>query len=177
MNFILARVERLSRPAAPLLAGIWFLATLPALIIWHPYQQAFLNVLAGDPRTVHERFETDYWMTSYKEAATYLNSLQIETGRPLAVFIGANGLSAICFGHFALPTMRIGFGIGPSGNQPFPKEADYSVTIPRYGMWKNFPEAPVIHEIRRNGALLCIIRKRPELAPGDKAALEKINAR
>jgi len=35
------------------------------------------------------------------------------------------------------------------------------VAIPRYGMWQNFLEAPLEAEIRRNGILMCTIRKNP----------------
>jgi 4-amino-4-deoxy-L-arabinose transferase-like glycosyltransferase len=173
LNFILARVGRLSRTAVPLLAGIWFVAALPALILWHPYQQAFFNVLAGERKSLHERFETDYWMTSYKEAAGILAEVQSRAGSPLNVGVGGNGLSSACFGYFAPPGMKLGFALGPSGNQPFPKDADFYVAIPRYGMWKNYPEAPVFREIRRDGVLLCLIRQNP--SAGGKQAPAPLN--
>jgi len=49
-------------------ASITLLAMLVAaaipLIRWHPYQYAYLNALAGNRATLHEHFETDYWVTS-----------------------------------------------------------------------------------------------------------------
>lgn len=150
--------------------GTWgvvvlLLSTLPALVVWHPYQYAYYNMLAGPRETLHQRFETDYWATSYREAAKMMLARQEEAGRPLGVFVGANALSIPCFSHYAGQEMKVGLFMGRAEKEPFPAVADYTVTIPRYGMGENFSEAPIEAEIRRNGVLLCIIRKNPAPKP------------
>jgi hypothetical protein len=45
---------------------VWF------LIRYHPYGNVYFNQLAGDPATIRQRFETDYWGLSYKEAIDYI---------------------------------------------------------------------------------------------------------
>jgi hypothetical protein len=39
---------------------------------YHRYGTAYFNQLAGDPKTLHQRFEIDYWGLSYKEAIDYI---------------------------------------------------------------------------------------------------------
>ena len=147
-------------------AGNWVMAltlasVLPSLVLLHPYQYTYYNLLAGPRETLHLRYETDYWATSYREAAKMLQARQDAAGAPLTVIVGTNGLAIPCFSHFVDKDMKIGLFLGPSGKEPFPPMADYSVAIPRYGMWQNFLEAPLEAEIRRNGILMCTIRKNP----------------
>jgi hypothetical protein len=97
-------------------------------------------------------------MTSYREAAEYMNTLQTRSGRPLGLVIGANQYSVICFAYYADQRMKMKYGLGLSEAPSLPPGSDYFVTIPRYGMWRNFPEARVAHEIRRCGALMCTIK-------------------
>ena len=46
-----------------------------------------------------------------------------------------------------------------------PGDADYYVATYRYGQAKNFPDAPIIHRIGRDGATFTVIRKRGAPAP------------
>ncbi|MDX6766333.1 MAG: glycosyltransferase family 39 protein [Candidatus Methylacidiphilales bacterium] len=156
--------RRLGPTGATITVAGFMLVALPALIATHPYQYVFYNILAGDKETLHERFETDYWLTSYKEAAGIIQAEQARAGRPLLVGVGANGLSIPCFTHFLDPKggTQIGLFLGSSGQAAFPDKLDYTVCVPRYGMWRNFPEAPVFREIRRDGILVCVIRRNPQ---------------
>jgi hypothetical protein len=61
------------------------------------------------------------------------------------------------------------YGLGLSEASSLPEGSDYFVTIPRYGMWRNFPEARIAHEIRRCGALMCTIKARGTAAPQPRA--------
>ena len=138
----------------------WVVATAPLLTMWHPYQYVFHNVLAGDRQTLHERFDTEYWMTSYREAAQYVNVIQNRSQHPLRLIVGANDLSVVCFQAFADARIRIRYGLGRFGEPTLPDDCDYMVTITRNGMWRNFPESRVAHEIRRCGVLMCTIKAR-----------------
>ncbi len=44
-------------------------------IMLHPYQYVFYNQLTGGVRGAFRKYEMDYWMTWYKEAADYLNEI------------------------------------------------------------------------------------------------------
>ena len=169
LEWVVTTVSRHGRQWGVALIGGWVVATAPLLLTWHPYQYVFHNLLAGDRPTLHERFETDYWMTSYREAAEHMNTLQARSDRPLGLVIGANQYSVICFAYYANPRMKMKYGLGLSEAPSLPEGSDYFVTIPRYGMWRNFPEARIAHEIRRCGALMCTIKASGTAAPQPRA--------
>lgn len=61
---------------------VWTQAPLAAFILLpgvlgivgsHPYEYAFYNYLARSRMPIYRHYETDYWMTSFREAALYLN--------------------------------------------------------------------------------------------------------
>ena len=39
---------------------------------YHPYENVYFNVLAGNPATLRDRFELDYWGLSYKQAIDFI---------------------------------------------------------------------------------------------------------
>jgi hypothetical protein len=53
-----------------LLAGI--LEPVVFMVNNHPYEYIYFNRLAGDPATLRERFDLDYWGLSYKQAIDYV---------------------------------------------------------------------------------------------------------
>jgi len=72
--------------------------------------------------------------------------------------LAANHYSAICFTYFAAAPMNVAYGLMLVEEPSLPDGIDFFVTIPRYGMWRNFPTAQVAHEIRRCGVLMCTIK-------------------
>ncbi len=133
---------------------------MSAMVSLHPYQYAYYNFLAGNPATLHERFETDYWVTSYREAAAWVNAHA--TGPGLTnVLLAANDFSRPAFEHFAAPGLKVDAILGDFARLKSLEKYDYYVATVRYGQWRNFPEAPIVYRIQRDGILLCLIRKRP----------------
>ncbi len=131
------------------------------VLLWHPFQYAFFNRLAGEPTTLHERFETDYWATSYRQLAQFINAEQSKSDVDLHVLAGLNQLAMPCLSRFLEPRIRTGFFLGSSGDMEFPSFVDYVAAIPRYEMWRNFSKAPLVYEVRRQGVLMGFVRKRP----------------
>jgi hypothetical protein len=43
-----------------------------------------------------------------------------------------------------------------------PPEYDYYVATVRYRQWQNFPSAPIVHRIERDGIVLTVIRAQPQ---------------
>lgn len=66
-------------PTAALVAG-WIMLGLaiaspvPALVRLHPYQMTYFNSFVGGLRGAADRYETDYWLTSYKEGMEWIQS-------------------------------------------------------------------------------------------------------
>ncbi|MFQ3578194.1 MAG: hypothetical protein SNJ52_04190, partial [Verrucomicrobiia bacterium] len=125
---------------------------------WHPYQYAFLNRLTGERASLHTRFETDYWATSYRAMAEFISAHQEHSEKSLNVLVGLNPLALMCFTHFAHPKIEARPLLGVTPEQTLPASVDYAALIPRYMMWKNFPQSPVVFEVRREGVLLGWIR-------------------
>jgi len=141
-------------------AGLVTLALLAAmpLIRWHPYQYAYLNFLSGDRATLHRRFETDYWKTSYKAAAAWLNEQQELSPRPLVVVAAAGESSSTCLVHFLDPRIKWQLTMDHLTGMPLPPEVDYYVGTTRFQLDDNFNGSPVVWEERREGVLFCVIR-------------------
>ena len=129
------------------------LVLLPGLIAsirLHPYEYVYYNQFVGGLPGVVDRFELDYWGTSYREAANEANRI----ARPNAN-VWVDG-PAHLFNRFARADLHI-FS---------PQEAeradhyDLVVTLARYNLEKtSFPEAKIVYKVMREGAVFAVIRK------------------
>jgi hypothetical protein len=147
--------------ALPVVAGV-LLSAVPAMVRLHPYENVYFNFLAGPKATLHERYETDYWASSYREAAAWINEVQSHRGRQLCVLVSASDFSFPAFTHFLDPkvkAIRAGFNFSPDATSI--PEADYCVATVRYNQWQNYPALPIVHRIERDGVLLAVIRENP----------------
>jgi hypothetical protein len=149
-------------PALAILGGRmprWLVAAaclvpLVAMLRLHPYEMTYYNALT-DP----SRFETDYWASSYREAALWLRA-HAPAGRT-RVLVAATRYSEECL-RWYLPADRFDVtrmmerGVGGA----LPAGFDYYVATTRYGLDGNFPESPVVYRIGRGGATFSVIRIR-----------------
>ncbi len=153
--------RRLGRWAA-LAPGLLLLEGVPAMVALHPYEASYFNVLGGDHATLHERFELDFWISSYREAAAWINQEQKQSPRVLTVAVAGNDFSLPAFVEFVDPEIRIvPEGIGRMPAAGLPGEIDYYVGTVRYDNWRKFPERPIVHRVARDGMLFTVIRGRP----------------
>jgi len=144
-------------------AAILLMSAAPAMVRLHPYENVYYNCLAGPRETLHERYETDYWLSSYREAAGWINDTQSHSSRPLFVGLAANASADTCFTHYLdkrVKVANIDFGLFPDTN--LPAGIDYYVATVRLSQWQNFPAAPIAHRIERDGILLSVIKGNPK---------------
>jgi hypothetical protein len=146
----------------------------------YPFSLAYFNPLAGPARTLHTRFETDYWVLSYREAAEWINARQSETERPLRVIVAANVLSLPAFKTFVDGRVEV-FGMEAiTTNAALPEGVDYYVSTVRYGWARRFPASPVVERVGRGGILFSVIREgalaRANEARRDEAAAASAGA-
>lgn len=151
--FLLAGVvfEKL-RPRALQIALV-ALAALPGIaagVRLHPYEYIYYNRFAGGQAGAFRRFEMDYWGTSYRQAADWLNE-----HAPEDAAVWADG-----------PAHLLDLYLRPDLHLYSPYEAeraddyDYVVATSRYDLdLRTFPEAPVVHAIQRGGAILTVIKQ------------------
>jgi hypothetical protein len=143
--------EKISKPA--LQWTMIALLALPGLIAYtrlHPYEYVYYNQFVGGAKGVVDRFELDYWATSYREEAEEVNQLA-----PPNADVWVDG-PAHLFNRFARADLHI----------YSPQEAeradhyDMVVTLARYNLEKtSFPEAPIIYSVKREDAVFAVIRK------------------
>ncbi|MGZ9222659.1 MAG: hypothetical protein ACXW4Q_11170, partial [Anaerolineales bacterium] len=128
------------------------LVILPGLfasVRLHPYEYVYYNQFIGGVKGAVDRFELDYWGTSYREAADEANRIA-----PPNANVWVDG-PAHLFNTFARPDFHI----------YSPQEAeradhyDVVVTLARYDLEKtSFPEAKIIYTVKREDAVFAIIR-------------------
>ena len=132
--------------------------SIGAIFSMHPYQTSYFNLLAGTSNTLHNRYETDYWVSSYKEGAEWINQIQAETERPLQILIAANSPSSLCALHYLDKRINAYLLFGKATEIKLPDSFDYYLSTVRYRLHQNFREERVVHLIERNGVLLSVIK-------------------
>ena len=148
--------------AAGLLTGL-LLVPIKDLVALHPYQMTYFNGFAGGVAHASTRYEADYWATSYREAALWLNAKRISSGRDhLDVLFAANPVLQDCFTFYLDPEIRRTRVWSHFPASPLPDDVDYYVGISRYGYADDFAQAPVVHQVGREGARFAVIRGRPD---------------
>ena len=129
------------------------LIILPGLIAGvrlHPYQYVYYNQFIGGVGAAVDRFELEYWATSYREAAREANRIA-----PPNANIWVDG-PAHLFNRFARPDFHI---YSPQESERA-DHYDVVVTLARYDLEKtSFPEAKIVYSVGREGAVFAIIRE------------------
>jgi hypothetical protein len=161
-----------SNPARLAMAALLVVAVgtqVASLIRLHPYQSTYFNFLVGGVRQAGDRYDTETWLTSYKEAIEWIQRQPALSDEPIDVLVAANDNSRWCADAFAGERLRITTTLkfGQAGD--LPAGIEYYVGTSRSGMDKNFPLAPVVCRIGREGALFTAVRQ----ASADYSAASK----
>ena len=116
----------------------------------HPYEYIYYNRVIGGVSGAQGRFELDYWATSYREAAEYINSIASPN-----TYVWVEGPAHI-FETYARDDLKVLDTYEPKlDNQEY-----YFVATSRYDLPSILaPEAKVIHIVSREGAPLTVIKK------------------
>ena len=137
----------------PLQGALIALVALPGLIAsvsLHPYEYVYYNQFIGGAREAVDRFELEYWATSYREAAQEANRIA-----PPNANVWVDGPAHV-FTRFARPDFHIYSPQEPERAEHY----DVVVTLARYDLEKtSFPEAPIVYRVTREGAVFAVIRQ------------------
>lgn len=133
------------------------IAAIPAMVTLHPYQYVYYNALVGGTAGAAADYELDYWSTSYREAALWIEDHRC-TPPPTSLLLGGNTFNEITATYYLPRDVKVTtvFQYGIPG--ALPPKYDYYVAVRRQRMESNFPQTPVVHEVRRGGATLAVIR-------------------
>jgi len=133
--------------------GLIVLALLPGMIgilRLYPYEYIYYNTFIGGEAGAFRRFELDYWGTSYREAAEWLN----EFGEP-DTNVWVDGPA-----HLLELYLRDDFHVFSGNQTPRAEHYDYVVSMTRYDFDLNsYPDAEIVYRIERSGGVLAVIKE------------------
>jgi hypothetical protein len=121
------------------------------MVALHPYQYIYVNRVSGGLENVRNRYDTEYWGLSLREAMEWVN----ENAKPnTTVLVGGFIYSAQLF---ADPNLKvIGYDEAIAAKTPKPY---YYLAWPRWDAQQQLPECPVVHEVTRLGVPLSIVKR------------------
>jgi hypothetical protein len=139
-----------------LYAGIVVLILLPgvlAILQLHPYEYTYYNLFVGGTSNAFRKFETDYWLTCYKDAVKELNA---ETTEPVTLFVHREAYIARYYANKNI-TVRDQRGAGDQL-----QSGDYILANSRTNEDRRiFKDIPPGIEIKRGKAQFCTIGRVP----------------
>jgi hypothetical protein len=153
--FILAGafIDRVGR--APLQIALMALCLVPGIVDavrLHPYEYIYYNRFIGGVGGAFRRYELDYWGTSYREAAGFVNA---NAAADATVWVDG---PAHLFELYARQDIRV-YSDYEADRAP---HYEYVISTSRYDLdLTSFPEARIVHTIERGGGILSVI-KQPE---------------
>ena len=146
--------DRLRRPLLQLAAAAAIL--LPGvigLVRMHPYPYAYYNTFAGGVQRAFRSYETDYWLTCYKESIERLQSEEVEAP---ALFV------------LRQPAIAREYAPGTWDVEPFEPEDDRTTAgslillTTRSNVDRTVhPDDPVVLSVGRLGATFCVVKRVP----------------
>jgi hypothetical protein len=135
-------------------AGFTILMLLPGIWgIWqtHPYEYAYYNLFLGGISGAYRQYETDYWLTCYKELLGQMD--EKSTGR---LFVLRQPSNAQLYAPAGLEVLRF----EPDDDQT--QSGDYLLLTTRANVDQlYYPQAPVRYQVEKDGAVLCLIKEIP----------------
>ena len=137
-------------------AGLVFVLSLPGLIgilNLHPYQYTYYNSFVGGTSRAFRNYETDYWLTCYKES---VERLEENNNQPINLFVHRESYIAA---YYADPTITVNDLRGAVSDV---QSGDYVLVNTRTNEDRRvFRDAPVLSQIGRGGAVFCVTKVIP----------------
>lgn len=179
---------RAGRAAAWLVVTVLIFAPARALVRLHPYEMTYFNAFTGGMSRAAERFETDYWLTGYREAIEWVNAAaEAEPGRTHGVLLGgwpipetsdlADGpecwadrrlpesavpvvpLMKDAAAHRAAENVKV-YVFTELWKYEIPvTEMDFYVSTTRFRYDECFPGAPIAYRVEREGATYAVVKR------------------
>jgi hypothetical protein len=139
-----------------LYAGFVILILLPGvlgIVRLHPYEYTYYNSFIGGVRGAFRNYETDYWLTCYKEAVQDLNS---SISEPANLFVHREAYIAE---YYAENDITVSDQRGEADQI---RSGDYLLVNSRTNEDRRIlKDIPPAIQVRRDGALFCTIGRIP----------------
>jgi hypothetical protein len=135
------------------LVSLLFLPGIAGIFQLHPYEYAYYNSFVGGTSSVFRQYETDYWLTCYKEAIENLNQAVNE---PVDLYVHREAYIAA---YYAEENMRVHDLRGALAEVT---SGDYVLVNTRTNEDRRvFKDAPTVLEIGRGDAPFCMMKQIP----------------
>jgi hypothetical protein len=132
------------------LVTLCLLPGIIGIIRLYPYEYIYYNSFIGGMDGAQGRFELDYWGTSYREAAEYVNKVAPENSN-----VWVEGPTHL-FALYARDDLKI----YSSGEVERADHYNYVIATTRYSFDKtSYPNAEIIYRITRGNAVLSVIKQ------------------
>jgi len=132
------------------LVALCLLPGILGIIRLHPYEYIYYNSFIGGVDGAQGRFELDYWGTSFREAAEYVNRVA-----PANSTVWIEGPTQV-FALYARNDLKI----YSAGEVERADHYNYVVATTRYNFDKtSYPDAKIIYRITRGKAILSVIKQ------------------
>jgi hypothetical protein len=156
-EFLLERIERIQliQPVW-LYAGYMFVFLLPGVLgifRLHPYEYSYYNSFIGGTDQAFRQYETDYWLTCYKDAVEQLDQTLNE---PINLYVHREAYIA---GYYADENITVHELRGALDDV---KPGDYVLVNTRTNEDRRiFKDVPPILQIGRGDAVFCVLKRIP----------------
>lgn len=148
---IFARVE--PRWMNGLLLAVILSPAIIAMVQLHPYEYTYYNSFIGGTGGAFRKFETDYWLTCYKEA---IEEFQADNPGPATVYVNREAYIA---GTYAGDQLAI---LEKRGAGDEIKSGDLILVNSRANEdLRTFRDAPIVLQVGRADAVFCLIKRIP----------------
>jgi hypothetical protein len=129
------------------------------LVVLHPYQTTYFNALVGGVAGADGKYETEYWLTSYREALAWVNvQAARRPGTVVTVDVAGDGYITPWVEYYAHPNVRARIVSAPPEPPSLPDGIDYYIATKRWGFDRGYSAAPVVYTIGRQGAVFTVIK-------------------
>jgi 4-amino-4-deoxy-L-arabinose transferase-like glycosyltransferase len=137
-------------------ASLFLLLLLPGIVgsvQLHPYQYTYYNSFVGGTNGAFRRYETDYWLTCYKESVERLNQ---RTSEPAALFVKREAYIAATYANNNIRVRELRGALNEVDT------GDYVLIGTRTNEDRStYRDAPIVVEVKRGDATFCIVRQIP----------------
>ncbi len=131
----------------PLIPGVYGISQL------HPYEYTYYNSFIGGTAGAFRHYETDYWLTCYKEA---VNQFNLKKEQPVKLYVHREAEVAQ---PYAAKNVTV---LDERGAENQIQPGDYILINTRTNEdRKTFRDAPTVLDVGRAGATFCVIKEIP----------------
>lgn len=135
-----------------LLLLIAILPGVAGMVRYHPYEYTYYNVWTTSRQQIYRNYETDYWATSFKDAAQYLNENAV---RDSQVIVWGPAQLIRRYGREDLDVKSF----DDLKDRSYASQPYYLVLTTRYDTDRAFfPDVPPVYSVQHNGIVLAVIR-------------------